>query len=511
LKCASLDTSNIDLRTTAEKIVTELWFLPLAVDQAGAAITSGLCDIGEYLEMYHQHHQRLLDDSTFEGASNYGKAVYGTWDVSFTEISARADREINSYEAKAAAMAIFILQIFSFFHFQGISEEIFRRAAQNTAGDNDATLGDMPSLKTHSALLESVLQLDVNRVWDPMFFRDGICVLLAFSLIQMSKVGHVYSVHPLVHSWSRDRIKKADNDLMAGYATKLLSQSVSFQFQSQDYAFHRILVPHIKANHQYAIDTGIKKAYNDVEGTNFGWVYYEAGYWKEAEELQGQVMEMTKRLLGAEHPDALTSMNNLASTYMNQGRWKEAEELHVQVMEMRKSLFGAEHPDTMTSMGYLALTYRNQGRWKEAEELHVQVMEMRKRLLGAEHPDTLTSMGNLAFTYHHQGRWREAEELEVQVMDMTKRLLGAEHPDTLRSMNNLALTYQNQERWKEAEELQVQVIEMTKRRLGAAHPHTLISMDNLVIIYRDQERWTEAEELEVQVMEIRKKLDISTR
>src|SRR3954469_21221439 len=29
--------------------------------------------------------------------------------------------------------------------------------------------------------------------------------------------------------------------------------------------------------------------------------------------------------LGAEHPDTLTSMANLASTYRNQGRWKEAE------------------------------------------------------------------------------------------------------------------------------------------------------------------------------------------
>ena len=34
-----------------------------------------------------------------------------------------------------------------------------------------------------------------------------------------------------------------------------------------------------------------------------------------------------KRMLGAEHPDTLTSMANLASTYRNQGRWKEAEEL----------------------------------------------------------------------------------------------------------------------------------------------------------------------------------------
>jgi putative hemolysin len=68
-------------------------------------------------------------------------------------------------------------------------------------------------------------------------------------------------------------------------------------------------------------------------------------------------------------------------------------------MDMRKKLLGAEHPDTLTSMANLASTYGNQGRWNEAEQLEVQVMDMRKKLLGAEHPDTLTSMANLANTY----------------------------------------------------------------------------------------------------------------
>ncbi|KAL5392945.1 hypothetical protein DPSP01_000636 [Paraphaeosphaeria sporulosa] len=81
------------------------------------------------------------------------------------------------------------------------------------------------------------------------------------------------------------------------------------------------------------------------------------------------------------------------------GRYKEAEELFVQVMEMSKRVLGEEHPDTLLSMGNLASTYRNQGRWKEAEELSVQVMETRKRVLGEEHPDMLLSMGNLASTY----------------------------------------------------------------------------------------------------------------
>jgi len=74
----------------------------------------------------------------------------------------------------------------------------------------------------------------------------------------------------------------------------------------------------------------------------------------------------------------LTSMANLALSYWKQGRWKEAEELNVQVMEGRKWVLGEEHPETLAGMANLASTYRHQGRWKEAEELDMQAMKSRK-------------------------------------------------------------------------------------------------------------------------------------
>jgi Tetratricopeptide repeat len=60
-------------------------------------------------------------------------------------------------------------------------------------------------------------------------------------------------------------------------------------------------------------------------------------------------------------------MANLAATYGEQGRWNEAEKLQVDVVEMSKRLLGAEHPDTLSSMASLATTYRQQGRWSEAD------------------------------------------------------------------------------------------------------------------------------------------------
>jgi hypothetical protein len=43
-------------------------------------------------------------------------------------------------------------------------------------------------------------------------------------------------------------------------------------------------------------------------------------------------MQTRKRVLGDKYPDTLNSMANLAEGYRSEGRWKEAEELEVQVL-----------------------------------------------------------------------------------------------------------------------------------------------------------------------------------
>tara|TARA_R110002003_G_scaffold136_2_gene12610 strand:+ start:979 stop:1368 length:390 start_codon:yes stop_codon:yes gene_type:complete len=97
-------------------------------------------------------------------------------------------------------------------------------------------------------------------------------------------------------------------------------------------------------------------------------------------------MQTMKRMLTDEHPDTLTSMACLASTYWNQGRWKEAEELEVQVMETSKRVLTDEHPATLTSMNNLAFTLQSQARREEALALMERCFQLREQVLGEQHP-----------------------------------------------------------------------------------------------------------------------------
>jgi eukaryotic-like serine/threonine-protein kinase len=134
--------------------------------------------------------------------------------------------------------------------------------------------------------------------------------------------------------------------------------------------------------------------------------------------------------VGEEHPDTLTSMNNLASTLWDQGDLNGARQLQEKVLEVRRRTLGEEHPNTLTSMNNLASTLRDQGDLNGARQLQEKVLEVSRRTLGEEHPNTLTSMNNLARTLQDIGDLSGAYELYKQGRAGLQRVLGNEHRDT---------------------------------------------------------------------------------
>jgi hypothetical protein len=86
----------------------------------------------------------------------------------------------------------------------------------------------------------------------------------------------------------------------------------------------------------------------------------------------------------------------LALTHWNQGRWKAAEVLYVQVMEMSKKKLGADHPSTLTSMNNLAFTWKGMARDAEALKLMKASVRLRKQKKGDSYPHTRSSSSTLA-------------------------------------------------------------------------------------------------------------------
>ena len=345
LKSASLDSMSSHDSTLARKLASELGGIPLALDQAGAYMLTSQLDIAGYLELYTKHKHELMSDPEFKGASDYDRTTYGTWDISMQKIEEMAEGN-NRQEALAAQTAITILRTFAFLNHANIPFELFKNAAENYIKrivDEEAKSNIQLSIRL---LDHQTLFLSDKGVWDSLKFLTGIRVLISFSLIQVEAPHQLYSMHLLVHGWNRHRIPNREIINLHQKARALLSCSVDLDYSIDNYAYCKLLVPHVRSNDLQGSELELESTYCEDEYERFSLVLDRVGSWDEAEKLEMDVMSARKTKLGLDHPDTLCSMANLASTYWNQGRWDEAEKLDVDVMNGRKTKLGSDQDRT---------------------------------------------------------------------------------------------------------------------------------------------------------------------
>ncbi|CAE6541624.1 unnamed protein product [Rhizoctonia solani] len=505
----------------AGELVQDFGCLALAIVHAGAYIAhSPGMTITEYRSLFLSQRQRMLEEySELPAAAKIdkrGNTVYTTWKMCYDQLKPESCE---------------LLWLIAYLHFDGISVNIFKRAAQQM----DSKTYPLPLRDLESKALEHVKQClsrftDSEGNWDSVKCTRVMSDLASYSLIEFDQVNLTYRVHVLVHDWAKTVIPQPLKLAVERTAT-LLSLSIDMENDTGSLAYKRQIELHVASVLAHSPDIGANHSYylKEVYRQTGQWrqmrklvqqqlvvfeeelghdnasiwdtrydlavAFLELGRWDEALDLQIRVVDAYKRLHGEEHSQTLDSMNNLANIYSLLGRHNEAEQLQVQVLDTYKRILGEDHPDTLTSTSNLASTYSDLGQYNKAEQLEVQVLDARKRLLGEDHPDTLKSMNNLASTYSDLGRHNEAEQMHVQELNACKRILGEDHPDTMQSMNNLASTYSDLGRHNEAEQLKAQVLDARKRLLGEDHPDTLNSMNNLAMTYSHLGRWDEAEGL----------------
>jgi serine/threonine protein kinase/Tfp pilus assembly protein PilF len=275
-----------------------------------------------------------------------------------------------------------------------------------------------------------------------------------------------------------------------------------------------------------------------------GNVYESLGLYSKSEPLLRRALEIRRRALGAQAPETLNSMGNLAEVLEEESRYTEAEKLMRETLDGRRIQLGSEHRDTLTAMSGLAQILNSEGRFPEAEKLNRQVLEAARRVfgpqdevitkatrnlainlsyegkysdaekgfrealaidtrtLGPDHPTVLGDLNYVANSLLQQGRYADAEMMYRQTIQAKRRVLGPEHPETIKSMGNLALVLTNEKRYEDAEKLYRETLEIKRRTLGPEHRSTLVTMGNLANMYSVAGRFTEAEQLLRQTLEI---------
>jgi tetratricopeptide (TPR) repeat protein len=239
---------------------------------------------------------------------------------------------------------------------------------------------------------------------------------------------------------------------------------------------------------------------------------FDRGRIDEASAIERRTADLAVSELGSEHPIAIASLANLATSRRAQGDLPEAITLLRRVVELSQRALPDEHPDLMTARTNLAVCLRDAGLAEEAlmqlseasrhatsERLRLQVnqilaavqMDMGRlddaaatlleALEGTDRMglsgtmDALTARANLATVYARVGKLSEALSLQSDVVDQFDVTYGPDHPATLSARNNYAGLLVATGSLADASRLFSDVAVNRARVLGAEHPDTLQS------------------------------------
>ena len=461
----SSKADSAQIQAEAEKIVKELGYLALAIEQAAAFIRETSRNFFRFLPSYRadrkMHHARIP-----RGHWEYSKAVGTTWHLSF--------QQVKQNNAQASEL----LGILAFLNPDGILLEFLVRGKRGLPDHLKDLIAETDGL--YSALSE----------------------LERFSLIRRQDEGEeLITIHRLVQCVIKDDMEDDIFSSVAGWVIDLCDHAFPLRWDNE----LRLLCR--KFQEQVVVTlSDIKTANSEALVrvlTRVGTFLHEDGKYEQADELRLKVVDILTMLCGSEHPNTLRAVAQLAETYRCRGRLDKAIELQEKILEMSIKVLGENHVDTETAMGDLAASYRGTGRNEEAVKIQEKVLDSRMKTLGDEHPETLTAMGNLGATYRNQRRLRAAVQLQDKVYKTRLRKLGEDNPDTLRAMANVAVTHRFLQDPQLSAKLEEIVLSKRFKTLGIEHPHTLDIMRNLAASYQVLRRWDDACKLQKMVLEMR--------
>lgn len=176
--------------------------------------------------------------------------------------------------------------------------------------------------------------------------------------------------------------------------------------------------------------------------------------------------------------------------YRLQRRFDEAEPLFNHALQTRRRILGAEHPKTLNSMNSFGLMLRDAGKYSEALLLLGECLSIRERLFTLRHDDTLKSLHNLATT-HAKLVGNEAVGIDLASQSGLVGDTSDAVPSILNSMpSGHPVSYAD-----EAERGLLKCLSYRETQLGAHHPNTLETKSELGYLYMKLGKLVEAEQL----------------
>jgi len=203
------------------------------------------------------------------------------------------------------------------------------------------------------------------------------------------------------------------------------------------------------------------------------------GLFVTARDLDEQTYRRNRDLLGPDDPSTLSSANNFAIDLRLVGDPFRARDLDQETLNYRQVVLGPDHPYTLHSASMLALDLRGAGEYESSVDLLQETYQRYLRVLGEDFVDTMRTGKSFAVSLRKTGELDKAYNLTRDLEARYGRIYGEGHPDSLACRLNLAADLSAREEKAAAFDTASSVLQVYQATLGRSHPFTLVAENNM--------------------------------
>lgn len=254
-------------KKAAAEIVSELGFLPLAIDQAAAYICEASYDLFDFLPSY-RNDRRFYHARTAKGNRTYPNSLANTWNLSFEKVKQ------NSHETAE------LLKLLAFPNPDGVLIDFLERGKDGLTVELRALVGDRKKL------------------------YDALAELTRFSLIGRQDDGSLrITIHRLVQSIIKDNMSPTK----VSVTTSTVIELCAFGFPWSDNQWETLKLRQLGRRHQNQVVPPLQALDQVVSAerghflTRVGEFLWHEGNYRQASELLDTGVTILERVKGCEH------------------------------------------------------------------------------------------------------------------------------------------------------------------------------------------------------------------
>ncbi|KAK4215438.1 hypothetical protein QBC37DRAFT_386350 [Rhypophila decipiens] len=396
----------------AKRIAQTLGLLPLALEQAGAYISTRQMQLSKYLGLLERHLKELLDSPKGSSISGDQKSAFATFEVSFQRLPEDAGE---------------LLTLMSFLHNSSVWDGLFLPVTElGPRPQRQNSLMSPPHMHQSSDKLSKVYT-------DEIKLENCLGEIFSVSLAKRSSPDGTVYTNPLVHSWARERLSpEAQHQklvqaitvigkaLEAAYTRPMTKDVLNFISKLAPHADHVVNLINQQGEtvrDEIIFSTLLKAAHSAKPLYYLGVLFHNISRLKEAEGIYNSIISSSNE--GSITPVMVANTcRRLAQIMTLYSRYTESEELLQAAIPVLESHLGKSHEDTVTALRELGMVYHRRHEYSKAER-HLQeaIENGTNPMTGRMGYAAREAASILGLVYRHLGRLKEALDVATPALE----------------------------------------------------------------------------------------------